>query len=283
MGYAAWLLDDEEDNTLFSCCVLTRGQFYHDSGINRSGRRHERWNAPLQGARDEMSQNSIKTADLETLERGLGVIKRYYGPLFEANLKKRWARRHLSNRIGMQKTVDQSLSRLQRAVDESTGGRRVPIRQLHYGDGDFASGKKFERHVPVQSFKEKAMARFDGCLVDEFRTSQICHECDGQLRPVKQVYNGRPFEIRGLKWCSSDECKLCPLKDRDVVGAANIRRRAMGIAPSIMDRDSTEWNPEIPKEYHTMATPHQVPPKSVRRRLGEKGGWRAVGRRRGRG
>ena len=138
-----------------------------------------------------------------------------------------------------------------------------PDIKIVYGDGSFASGKKFEKYVPVQWVKREVTRRYVTTEVNEFRTSSVCPDCDSQLYTVTEYRNDRFYEVRGLKWCYDLCCRAMSPKHRDVVGAKMIFRRFKGDGPAIMNRGSdVPWNdPKDKNVRHILWTPPS--PKSV--------------------
>ena len=94
-----------------------------------------------------------------------------------------------------------------------------------YGAGRFAPTGPGERAVPTTALAKACARYFVLIMIDEFRTSQMCHACRGRLHAVKKrSADGTIHEVRGLRRCCSTECKRVSFKDRDHNAALNILR-----------------------------------------------------------
>ena len=106
-------------------------------------------------------------------------------------------------------------------------------------------------------------------------TSTACTECGAQLVPVYQLHNQNVFQTRGLKWCNSSECKGCPLKHRENIGAINISTMFLfevyGVPlPVLLDRyhpvQALKLNTKrLANQYHLRA-PHSSIGKNAKKR-----------------
>ena len=136
-----------------------------------------------------------------------------------------------------------------------------------YGSGNFPSGAKGERNVPLKYIKKRCNNHFKCHEVNEFRTSQVCPHCEGsRLWDVVMVNPGMITEtkIRGMKWCSSEHCKHNPLKNRDMVGSINIMKRGLNVdnPNPLFDRKLIYWKHKNPNEYRMY-----YPPKMMKKRM----------------
>lgn len=245
--------------------LFTRREMYHTTGVNKHQNKVQDWSAKmgLGQAWLEMSQTHCKTSVWNDLVDGANTVLRHRDALFDAMLKKCWERANLD-----------LYSKKQSFIATKVNGLQDPTKPdilIVYGDGNFPSGKKFERYVPVKGLKQSIIKRHkNSAEASEFKSSSVCPDCDAQLLTVAEWFNGRYYEVRGLKWCSSNSCKSKSIKHRDRVGAINIYRRHMGIAPPIMERNSgLPWlDTSQPQNYQMFHPPGQRPPAFLRRRVG---------------
>lgn len=241
--------------------LLTRKDYIRRSGIDKYTRKINLLLTPLQEADTRMSQDHIKHYQVDGVVRGLEVLLQYRDVRVEHKITHKKIERynlHLFNQ--KRKVLSQAVNKLQ---DQS-----MPDVIIIFGDGNFPSGRRFERYVPVQAFKELVFRRHDSREVSEFRSSSVCIDCNAQLLTVAEYFNGRFYEVRGLKWCPSFECRSNAFKHRDGVGAVNIYRRHNNTQPPIMNRGSGEpwFNSNDCRNYHILCTQDQLPPSSLRRK-----------------
>jgi hypothetical protein len=124
---------------------------------------------------------------------------------------------------------------------------------MYYGDGSFASGGRGQRSVPCKWVKRECKNYFTCYSVDEFRTSQICPTCNQRLMDVRKHLRDGPRRtviVRGLKYCSSNECRSNRYKNRDEVGCNNIYRKTRRQYPEIMSRTAERWT--VPPAKHEL-------------------------------
>lgn len=111
----------------------------------------------------------------------------------------------------------------------------------YYGGAHVSSNVKGSKNsAPVIKVKE-IVGRFSSAvvIVDEYRTSQVCFDCNEQTYPVFANKKG----IRGLLFCGSNECKSCRYKNRDENGAQNIYKVAVDDPPAF--QRNTPWQRPI--------------------------------------
>ena len=181
--------------------------------------------------------------------------------LFEHMFNKCWAKKKFDIYQRKQSVISKAVNSLQDPTK--------PDIIVLYGDGSFASGGKNQQSVPVKGIKNAVMRQYEVVEVDEFRTSSVCPECGEQLFKLLEFFNGKYYEVRGLKWCGSNECKSHPIYTRDIgVGCANIFQRHMGRGHPIMDRNSDlPWENRYDSPRHViLSTQNQLPPKCLRRK-----------------
>ena len=131
-----------------------------------------------------------------------------------------------------------------------------------YGSGQFPSGAEGEGYVPLKYIKKCCGNHFKSHEVNEFWTSQICPDCE-KCR-LDEVIKSSPgmmtqSKIRGLKWCTSKECKHNPFKNRDMVGSINIMKKGLNVENpnSLFSKEKVPWSHRTPNA-HMMYYPSKV-------------------------
>ena len=215
---------------------LTRKQYYHDSKINAHGKRVLLWNRPLQDLYASLSQNHFKTCDPNAFLTSINNYAQHYEIIWKRMAgSRKWRRGKFYLYQQKKKTIDLFLHSLKIKSDSHVlspksgkknrkhrRGRKTFIYNNHvmlYGAGQFPSGAKGERYVPLKYVKKCCKNHFECHEVNEFRTSQICPDCMScRLSDVAKYDAGRvkKISIRGLKWCPSEACRHNPLKNRDI-------------------------------------------------------------------
>ena len=142
-----------------------------------------------------------------------------------------------------------------------------------------AATSKGEMSVPTKYVKDLCESLYTTWSVSEYNTSTACTECGAQLVPVYQLHNQNVFQTRGLKYCNSSECKGCPLKHRENVGAINISTMFLfevyGVPlPVLLDRyhpvqASKLKTKRLANQYHLRA-PHSSIGKNAKKKALDK-------------
>jgi hypothetical protein len=235
---------------------FTRRRYYSEGKINSSQEKSNRWNLNSKELLEGMSTNHFKTSSEDTFLQSIQFYRDNHDNLWKTLAITR-KRSRLNFRIHKFKrhSIDRFLQSL-KPRDEVT---RQYIHRRHimlYGAGTFGSGGKGERSVPLKYIKKHCRYYFVTHEVNEFRTSQICPDCERcRLHDVEKSTHGEmPTKIRGLKWCPYNECRQNPLKNRDEVGAKNIMKRGLGDMNPLFDKDIHPWKKTSP-------TLHMLNPK----------------------
>jgi hypothetical protein len=252
----------QSDGTRVRSGSLLSGQgYYQETGITAARKKYERWNGMVQTENNAQSQNHYKVADWARALQGIFIMLQHSEVL--------WSHMFLKCRAKLKFSIYRKhQSVIARAVNSLQNPQKPDIVVL-YGDGNFASGGRGRQPVPVKAFKDAVKHQYEVIEVDEFRTSSVCPECGEQLCKVLEFFNGKYYEVRGLKWCGSDACKSHPMYTRDVgVGCANIFMRYMGQEHPLMERGSDlPWESRYETPRHVrLSTQHQLPPKCLRRK-----------------
>lgn len=197
----------------FRTFVLTRQQYYNDSGIFKARKQTEQWTKGIKGNSDRLASVSTKGVSASDHEAYMSVYLGEYEAIWAEYLKPRWARQRLRLYGGKKRTFARFFNGIQKA-DPSR-----PIK-IAYGSASFAPGGRGEISVPTtRAYHEFAM-RFPTIVVDEFRTTKVFHEDGSILGSVVRL--DKNAAVRGLLWCSSTNNSK--FVNRDLNGAVNIRR-----------------------------------------------------------
>lgn len=235
--------------------------YYQETGITAARKKYERWNGVVQTEIVALSQNHYKVADWARALQRIFIMLQHSELLWSHMFLKCWAKLKFSIYQKRQSVITRAVNSLQ--------NQQKPDIVVLYGDGNFASGGRGRQSVPVKAFKEAVKHQYEVIEVDEYRTSSVCPECGEQLCKVLEFFNGKYYEVRGLKWCGSDACKSNPMYTRDVgVGCANIFMRYVGQGHPLMERGSDlPWENQYETPRHIrLSTQQQLPPKCLRRK-----------------
>ena len=183
------------------------------------------------------ARHSPRTASLRQLDAFLLDYASVYHPLWANRLRRCWGQSRFRVYGLMRKTLD-------RFFHGMRGDRGEPPPVVAYGAANFAPTGRGERAVPTTALAKACARYFVLIMVDEFRTSQMCHACRRRLQAVaKRSADGTIHEVRGLRRCCSTECKRVSFKGRDHNTALNISRCLFETPrPQYLSRD-----PEVPR------------------------------------
>ena len=229
---------------------LTRKFYYHASGINEQQRKTLQWNKSLAGLFESLSIHHFKTADLTAYGDSIINYRDNFGTIWERMAgSRKWS--HAKFRLHRNKTkvIDTFLESL---IPRNGLGQEIYDKpHMYYGSGQFPSGGRGQKSVPLKYIKKRCQNFFHCWTVNEFRTSQVCHHCGlCRLCDVVKVSPDakKKTTIRGLKSCPSIECKHNPMKNRDEVGSSNIMMRGLGNDNTLFDRKLVPWKNRSPKQ-----------------------------------
>jgi hypothetical protein len=197
----------------FKRYVLTRKQYYAESGIFEARKNTKSWSKCIQQNLTSMSTVSTKGINLENHEAFIAIYMKNYDALWNEYFKPRWARQRLRLYGGKQRVF----ANLINEIKNHDKSRRVVIA---YGSATFAPGGKNEISVPTSSTFKKFARAFPTVVVDEFRTTRVHHEDGSLLQSVKRRDTNE--WLRGLLWCSSTN--NTKFVNRDLNAAINIKR-----------------------------------------------------------
>jgi hypothetical protein len=223
---------ENEDGT-FDEFQLKKSKHYSQSGINERTRKAKTWCAEVAEEHALLATVSPKAKDMAGFRAYLAVAASVHDKLWELKLRKKWARASLRVYGGKMRSLDGFFNEMKAELG--------PNAALHWGDASVNSSMKGTKPAPTTSLLRRARLHFKHInLVDEYRTSKVCHCCDEVIHKVTQAKRDREGElrtreVRGLRWCSTSRRFL----DRDFNAAVNILRCGVnGRRTENMTRDS---------------------------------------------
>jgi hypothetical protein len=121
----------------FKTYVLTRRQYYSESGINKVIKRSNTWNQAVKTQLDALSCVSTKGVSVDAHLAYLEVYRSHREALWDEYLRPRWARQRLSTYAGKQRVFARFFNRVNKELREAFPDKRIVIA---YGSAKFASG-----------------------------------------------------------------------------------------------------------------------------------------------
>lgn len=91
--------------------------------------------------------------------------------------------------INKNKTIDRFLNSLCFAPED---GRRLSVPVLAYGDGNFPVTGKGEEPVPVKFIWRRARQLYRVVMIDEYRTTRVCHHCKEESTSFVRLLQADP-------------------------------------------------------------------------------------------
>jgi hypothetical protein len=206
--------------------VLTKGQYYHESHINRANRNVRRWSEEIEDLNNRLSQTTHQTPQSSELIRYIQAFNQEADRHWSHMTQKRYARNRMDVYIHKNKCLDRFFQSLVKENPEK------PV--IAYGDAKFAPTGRGEVSGPTTFMAKKCAQHHEVIMVNEFRTSKMCHDCGEELTLLYHDANseikmtkeaGHSYtKIRGLRWCGSTKCRK--LRNRDENAALNILKIA---------------------------------------------------------
>ena len=236
-------------NGSFKKFVLSRSQYYTDSGIKAANINSKKWNKRVELHIQGLSTTSPKGA---SLTKFLAFLVRWTSSrdaLYTEYSKARWSEQRMRLYGGKKRVFANFLNRVEKG-DVTTGERDMRPTVLAYGSAKFAPTGTGELSVPTSRAFKECSARFECALVDEFRTSRTFHKDGTLLQQVGMIgplpKNGGHRTVRGLLWCcsTSNDCKFV---NRDLNAAINILNCNAPKRPSWLTRVAGQ--PPLKKQY----------------------------------
>jgi hypothetical protein len=214
----------------FDSWKLTKSKYYIKSDMTNRTRKAKKWNEDVVEEHKLLAGVSPKAKSIEEFREYLAVVAKVYDRLWEFRLPKRWRRADLRVYGGRNRVFDRFFSGMARDIG--------PDATVHWGDATINPNMKGTKSAPTPAQLKRARLHLKKInLVDEYRTSKVCHCCDGQIHAVrrKEWIDGkkRDREVRGLRWCSTSHRFF----DRDFNSAIMMIKCASGRTPNTT-RDS---------------------------------------------
>ena len=221
-------------NNEYKKYILTRKTYYNQCGMTKANKKAKKWEKDIETEEKIYSQVSLKTTNEENWKKFIQNYISVYDTLWEEKTKNKRAQQRFRTYRLKQKCLDKFFASM------NPKGSIKPV--IAYGAAKFNPTSTSELSAPTCSLSKKCATFYPTAMVDEFRTTKICYNCDCQLHPVaKQVEVVKTTifpnkflklkvektqledrEIRGLRWCSSTKCRT--FKNRDMNAALNILR-----------------------------------------------------------
>ena len=212
---------------------LSRHSYYNQSGMKKARIKNQKWQNEIKTEEDIFKQVSLKTTQGRVIDQFLINYYPIYDRLWQAKTQKKWSRQRFRVYCLKRSCLDTFFN--------SMKGTVKPV--IAYGAARFNPNTKNELSAPTTSLSKKCSQFYPTTMIDEFRTTRICYDCDCQLKPVgcREIQPDGSVayrEIRGLRWCSSTKCRK--FKNRDMNAALNILRCFQGgnKRPNVLDRNS---------------------------------------------
>ena len=196
---------------------LSRNQYYSEAGVFESRKKAKYWLETIKENLDALSKVSSKGISLDSYKAYLEVFQNNYQAIWDECSKPYWADQRLRLYGGKKRCFD----RFWNSVLGPENQRKETV--IAFGGAKMSPGGKGEKSVPTtRAFKEcKKQRGLHIVVVDEFRTSKICHKTQTLLQLVK--VQGEEHSLRGLLWCcSTKDSKQGFFVNRDVNAAWNI-------------------------------------------------------------
>ncbi|KAJ9516392.1 hypothetical protein QJQ45_011062 [Haematococcus lacustris] len=236
---------------------LTAGQYYRDSGITRQAQATKTWLAKVKPQLTALSRVSSKPSSLASYRRFADTVLATYDAMWAEVSKQRWANAKFRLYCGEMRVVASFWAKVKKQAQKRWPDR---ILALAYGAASFSGGGSVGcRGVPVSQMGKEAVKQFGAgrvVLVEEFRTSRVSSAYNspsealpGQtpesFRWLRPVYSAaKRSQVRGLMCSTSNNIRFY---DRDVLGALNIRRCAVGPGPRPTELCYWDGRPALPK------------------------------------
>ena len=221
--YMATLLPDGTIKTF----VLTRRQYYHDSGIFNATKHTNTWNLGIKTHLEALSTVSSKGISLHNHVAYLAVYVQHRDALWTEYTRPRWARQRLSLYGGKKRTFSNFFNNLQRVLRKAVPNCNIVVA---YGAAKFAPGGRGELSVPTSRAYKECVTRVSTKVTAEFRSSKVDYKDDSVLQQIA-VRGSGDFALRGLLWNPGEKEFI----SRDLNAAMNIRRNLL-FRPAILNR-----------------------------------------------
>ena len=237
---------------------LSKKQYYEESHMNKSKKKHKRWKQAIQHAVRALSDTPSRTPVLEEFLLYVQTVNQHRVVLWTHLTQKKRARNRMDVYIHKNKCVDKFFQSFHQENEDK------PV--IAYGAAKFNPTGHGEIPGPTTFLAKRCAQFYETEMIDEYNTSKMCCNCGCELtkfygKPKKKQKRKKKeearksdsgrlrlrfykhlhsqkflchsrggkglFEIRGLRWCSSTTCRK--LKSRDVNAALNILKIATSL------------------------------------------------------
>lgn len=201
------------DDATWKVWKLTKAQYYHEAGNTERNLKAAAWKKPLASAELDQSLAPWKIHRLEEWEAAAQAYIRWADELWAEMTKLRWARMAFDAYIRKRSAMDRFFHGM---------GDNVVV---GYGAASFDPTVDHNLAAPTTSVVKACRRYHPVYMVDEYRTSMVCHCCHGLLHPVRERTKTKGSqEVRGLLWCSTSNKTIhcCKFVSRDFNAAINI-------------------------------------------------------------
>jgi len=213
--------------------ILTRKQYYHDSGITTANLQSAKWNLGIKESLEALSTVSSKGCDLHNHLEYLNVFFANCESLWSEYTKRRWSRQRLSLHAGKKKVFSNFYNGMIDYFSEETNKKYFEI-VVAYGSAKFAPGGKGELSVPTSRAYYECASRVKTIATSEFRSSKVDASDDSILQLVATRDKPR-YGLRGVLW----NTKTKKFVSRDLNAALNIRRNLLH-RPAILQPENAK-------------------------------------------
>lgn len=193
---------------------LSRGQFYADSGITARKKKQSKLEESMKPFLTTLSAASLKTARFEKMTDNLAVWKELSLLDWEVHFCKQRARLGFDVHCRRQQCLSKFFSSFAHGLSKEDKKRVI----VGYGQAKFAATARNELATPTTEVFRVCSKTWPTKLIDEYRTTIHCHDCEERLR---KVHHDNGSQNRGLLHCKN-ACRSIPLKNRDLNAAKNI-------------------------------------------------------------
>ena len=232
-------IDPGKTNLIFGVEVLPNGKvkkyrltnktYYNQSGMNKATENSAKWEKEIEVEEKIFARVDLKTTRIDKWVEFLRNYLSVYSTLWKVKTEKKWAQQRFRVYCLKQRTLDNFFNTM--------NGPVKPV--IAYGAAKFSPNGNGQISAPTTSLFKKCSQKFKTYPVDEFLTTQICHDCDSHLHevvkdqhpvqmkakamvgPLAKWRVQRDQKVRGLRWCSTS-CRS--FKNRDLNAALNILR-----------------------------------------------------------
>jgi hypothetical protein len=200
---------------------LTKKCYYNSSGMTKARKRNAKWQKQIEREEKIFSTTSPKTSDPNVFDEFLRDYISVYHILWPHKTQAKYSRERFRCYTLKRKTLDLFFNNFSK--DKS-----LPKPYIAYGGAKFSATSRNEISAPTSSMLTRCRNKFPTKIVDEFRTTKVCFDCESVMSPIR--------EVRGMTRCCSNECRHASYKNRDCNAALNIAK-CFYSRPQILSRD----------------------------------------------